>query len=86
MYLANTAILKLRIFSGGYHLRLRVFTSTGDEYYPRCCKVNDAKAFKHLVVSYTLCAHKSYTYCRLAHLTGAFKNHGDLLLCIIETD
>ena len=29
---------------------------------------------------------KSYEYCRLACLTGVFKNHVYLVLCIIESD
>ena len=28
----------------------------------------------------------SYDYCRFARLTGAFKNHIDLVLCIIGSD
>ena len=80
MYVANTAILNLRIFSGKYHFRLWVFASTGEyftidtaEYYPRCYKVNDVKTSKNLVYHFKLCSHKSsYVYCRLARLTRAF--------------
>ena len=32
-YAANTAILKLRIFSGRYHFRLWVFVSTGEYFH-----------------------------------------------------
>ena len=41
----------------GFLLRLvKTFTVDTEEYYPRCYKVNDAKTFKNLVVSfYTLC-------------------------------
>ena len=41
---------------------------------------------KTLQYHITLCAHKSYVYCRQAHLTGAFKNHVDLVLCVIGFD
>ena len=30
MYLANTAVLNIRIFSRSYHFRLKVFASTGE--------------------------------------------------------
>ena len=64
MYVANTAILELRIFTSdcGFLLRLvKTFTVDTEEYYPRCYKVNDAKTFKNLAVyHFTLCAHKSY--------------------------
>ena len=33
MYVANTAILELRIFSGRCHFRLWDFSSTGDKFY-----------------------------------------------------
>ena len=66
MYVANTAILNIRIFSKditsdcGFLLRLvNTFTIDTDEYYSMCYKVNDAKAFKSLVYYFTLCAHKS---------------------------
>ena len=29
----------------------------------------------YVVYHFTLCAHKSYVYWRLAHLTGVFKKH-----------
>ena len=32
-YVANTAILELRIFSGRYHFRLRVFALTSEYFY-----------------------------------------------------
>ena len=61
IYVANTAILNLQIFSGGYHFRLWVllrlvntFTIDTGRYYPRCYKVT----FKNLVHCFTLCAHK----------------------------
>ena len=33
IYIANTAILKLRIFSGRYHFRLWIFASTSEYFY-----------------------------------------------------
>ena len=33
-----------------------------------------------------LCVHKSFVYYRLVDLTGAFKNHVNLVLCIIGSD
>ena len=33
MYVANSAILELWIFSGRYHFRLWVFASTGENFY-----------------------------------------------------
>ena len=30
---ANTAVLNIRIFSRRYHLRLKVFASTGEHFY-----------------------------------------------------
>ena len=54
-------------------LRLvNTFAVETEEYYPTCYKVNDAKI--------------SYVFCRLAVLTGAFKNDVDLVLCIIGSD
>ena len=58
MYVVNTAILKLRIFSGRYYFRLWVFASTGEYFYywhwrllPKVLQsINDAKTFKNLVV------------------------------------
>ena len=73
----------------GFLLRLvNTFTFDTDVHYPRCYKVNDAEIFKNLVVSfYTLC---SKIICILqkigSHLTGIFKNHVDLVLCIIGPD
>ena len=74
MYVANTAILELRIFSRRYRFRSWVFASTGENfyclhwrvYYLRCHKVDVAKTFLHfylftlLMTHFTLCAHKSY--------------------------
>lgn len=93
IYVANKAILKLRIFRGRYHLKAWFFTSTGEfftvhteEYYPRCHKVNDGKTSKTLQYHCKFCAYNSYAYCRLAHLTRAFKNHVDLVLLIVGPD
>ena len=33
MYVANTAILELPIFSTRYHFRLWIFASTGENFY-----------------------------------------------------
>ena len=79
-YLANKAVLNIRIFSRRYHFRRQVFASTGkyiyndttDEEYPVCYKVNDAKTFKNLVYYVMLTNHQVYYY-RLARLAGAFK-------------
>ena len=67
MFVANTAILNIRIFSRRYHFRIWAFASTGeyftvdtDKYYPMCYKVNDA--IKNLVYFLMLCALKSYVY------------------------
>ena len=83
MYAANIAILKLSAeditLDYGFLLRLvNTFTIDTDEYYSRCYKVNDTKTCKNLLAS--------NVYCRLAHLTGALKNHVDLVLCIIRSD
>ena len=67
MYVANTAILNIRIFSRRYHFGIWAFAPTGehftvdtDTYYPMCYKVNDA--IKNLVYFFMLCAHKLYVY------------------------
>ena len=58
-------------------------TFTIDKCYPRCYKVNDVKTFKNFLVSfYALWLQLIW----LARLTGAFKNHVHLVLCIIESD
>ena len=87
MFVANTAaILKLRIFSGRYHFRLWVFTSTGEYFYywhwRVLPKVLKGKWFQDLQKHYhfTLCTHKLYVYCRMVHFTGTFKNHVDLVI------
>ena len=97
-YVTNTEILELRIFSGsitsdcGFMLRLlKIFTIDTEEYYLRCHKVNDAKAFKNLVCSLYIVlrfelTNLVYVYYRLAHLTGVFKEHADSVLYIIRSD
>ena len=66
-------------------------TSTIDteEHYPRCYKVNDAKIFKSLVVSFYALRSKQII-CILqkigSHLTGTFKNHIDLVVSIVGPD
>ena len=69
MYVANTAVLYNRIFSGRFHFRSWVFASTGetftfdsDEYYPKCYKVNDVKTFKNLAYYFKLCALSHHMY------------------------
>ena len=72
-----------------YLLRqVNTFTVNIEKYYPRCYKVNYAKTFKDLVVSfYALCSQTiCIVYCRLVDLTGAFKNHDDLVLSITESN
>ena len=75
MYVTNTAFLIAEDVTSDYGFSLRLvntFTTDTDEYYPMCCKVNDAKKTLHNI--FMFCAHKSsYVYCRLARLTGAFK-------------
>ena len=71
-----------------FSLRLvyNFFIDTG-EYYPRCYEINDGKTFKNLVYHFMHCAGKSsYVYCRLSHSSGDFKNHINLVLCIIGSD
>ena len=94
MYVATTVILKVWICSGNFFISDHGFllclvnttTSDTDEYYVRCYKVNDVKTFKILVISFYALRSKSYVNCRLALSTGAFKNHVDLMLYIIEFD
>ena len=81
MYLANTAVLDILhstvSITSDYGFLLwfvNIFTIDTNEYYPMCDKINDAKTFKNLGYYFTVCAHKSsYVYCRMAHLTVAFK-------------
>ena len=76
MYVANTAILKPRIFSERYHFRLWVFASIGEYIYcwhPRGYNVNDSKTFKNLVVSFHALYQKLYVYCKFAHLNWPLK-------------
>ena len=78
MYLTNTAVLNIPIFSRKYHFRLQVsllrlmntFTIDTDENNPVCYKENDAKTFANLAYYFMLTNH--YVYCRLARLTGVF--------------
>ena len=96
MYVVNTAILKLRIFSGRYYFRLWVFASTGEYFYywqwrllPKVLQgINDVKTFKNLGVS--LYALRSQQNIRMlqkngSHLTAVFKNH-DLVLWIVGSE
>ena len=51
MYVTNTAFLIAEDVTSDYGFSLRLvntFTTDTDEYYPMCCKVNDAKTFKNL--------------------------------------
>ena len=86
MYLANTTILNIPIFSRRYYLWLsdyrfllrlvNNFTIDTDEYYQMCYNVNDAKTFKNLlycIYFYGCSQIIIYVYCRLARLTGAFE-------------
>ena len=68
--------------------QLNTFTVDAEEYYPSCYKVNDAKTCKDFVVSFhAFCSQIiCIVYYRLVDLTGVFKNHTDLMLCIIESD
>ena len=50
---------------------MNTFTIDTDEYYPVCCKENDAKTFKNLVYYFMLADH--HACYRLARLTRAFK-------------
>ena len=97
MYVANTAILQLRIFSRRYHFKLCVFASTGEYFYywhrrllPKVLQgINDAKTYKTLVVSfYVLLSQQIIRIVQMigSHLTGTFKNYVDLVLCIIRSD
>ena len=90
-YLANTAVLTIRIFSRRYHsdyrflLRLvNTFTIDIGEYYPACYKVNDAKTFKNLRYIFMLVNH--HVYYRLARLTGAFRIIAIDFQCCISSD
>ena len=97
LYVANTAILELRIFSGKYHFRLWVFTSTDEKFYCRhwrvLPKVSQGKWCQdlqkpcrwYIILRFMLTNHM-YVYCRLAHLTVVFKKHVDLVLHIIGSD
>ena len=64
---------------------MNTFTVDTKEY--PLLKVQDAKIFKNRVISF-YAAHKSYIciFPDLAHLTGVFKNHVNLPLCIIGPD
>ena len=69
----------------GFLLRLvNTYTVDIKEYYPRCYKVNDAKAFKIPVVSF-YALHSKILYL-LGLLNGAFKNPVYLVLCIIGSN
>ena len=89
MYVAKSNSVEDTTSNYGFLLRLvNTFTFDSDVYYPRCYKVNDGKTFKNLVVSF--CALCSKIICILqkigSHLTGIYKNHVDLVLCIIGPD
>ena len=82
IYLANTAILNIRIFRRRYHFRLWVFTSTGEYFYCWHWRVlhdvlqskYDANTFKNFVyiLFYALTSQIIIyiVYCRLARLTN----------------
>ena len=69
----------------GFLLRLvNTFIFDTDDYYPKCCKVNDVKTFKNLAYYFKLCAcNSSYVYCRLARLNWTFI---DFVLGIIASN
>ena len=96
MYVANAAILELRIFSQsqeditsnyGFLLGLvKTFTVDTEKYYPRFYKVNDDKNCKNLVgLFYALCSQIICMYIAgwLIYLTRVLKKHADLVLYII---
>ena len=63
---------------------MNTFTVDNEDNYPSCYKVNDAKTFENLVVSFeTLRLQNIYI---LVHLTESFKCHVHLVLCIIGPD
>ena len=84
-YEANTPIL-----TKTSNFRSWVFGLIGEYFYywhwGVLPKVNDAKTFKDLVVWLVFCAYKSHVYCRLVHITGAFKSLVNLVLPIIGSD
>ena len=100
LYVANTAILELRILveditsDCSFLLRLvEPFTADTEEYYPTCHKIGDAKTFKNFVCGTFVCStihfvltNYMFIYCRLTHLTGVFKKHADSVLHIIGSD
>ena len=77
-YLANTAVVNIRILSRRYHFRFLVFASIGEcisywlwqVYCPVCYKVNDAKTFKNPVYCFKLA--NQHVYYRLVCLIGTF--------------
>ena len=42
-----------------------------------------SKNLQYIILCFVLTNHM-YVYCRLAHLTGVFKNHADLVISIID--
>ena len=82
IYLANTAILNIRIFSWRFHFRLWVFTSTGEYFYCWHWRVlhdvlqskYDANTFNNFVyiLFYALTSQIiiCIVYCRLVRLTN----------------
>ena len=87
MYVANTAILDVRIFIRRYHFRLWVFASTSENFYywhwRVLPKVSQGKWWQDLlkpcsiILRFVLTNHilmiNHMIYCRLAHLTVVFK-------------
>ena len=80
--LANTAILNIQIFSSRYHFRLCVFASTDEYFYywhwrvlPNVLQSKWRKRtfLKTLYLYYLRLLTQIIIYCRLAHLTGAFR-------------
>ena len=95
MYVANTAILEHRFFNEGCCFRLWVFASTSKYFYYWDWRVllqvlrgkwcQDLQKPCSIILRFVLTNH-IYVYCRLAHLTGVFKNLVDLVLYIIGSD
>ena len=80
--LANTAILNIQIFSSRYHFRLCVFASTYEYFYywhwrvlPNVLQSKWCQRtfLKTLYLCYLRLLTQIIIYCRLAHLTGAFR-------------
>ena len=95
MYVANSKIVELWIFSGRHHFSLWIFASTCEYFY--CwhwrvlLKVLQGKWCQDLqkpcsIISCFMLTNDMDVYCRLAHLTWVFKNHVDSVVYIIGPD